>query len=118
MKWRLIGALCAALFSIGASAADAQNNNIRLGQIGISFYAVTGGVIQEVLERLGHTVEVSQGSHSQIFPRLGAGEIDLLVRIGLQIVKKYAAANSGMKPEQIMQASAKQVLELAKYKPK
>ena len=38
--------------------------------------------------------------------------------IGLQIVKKYAAANSGMKPEQIMQASAKQVLELAKYKPK
>ena len=59
MKWGLIGALCASLLSSGAPAADAQNSNVRLGQIGISFYAVTGGVIQEVLERLGHTVEVS-----------------------------------------------------------
>ena len=79
MKWSLIGALCVSLLSSGAPAADAQSNNVRLGQIGISFYAVTGGVIQEVLERLGHTVEVSECSHSQIFPRLGAGEIDLLV---------------------------------------
>jgi len=38
--------------------------------------------------------------------------------IGWQIVKKYADANSGMKPEQVMQASAKQILEQAKYKPK
>lgn len=38
--------------------------------------------------------------------------------IGWQIVKKYAESNAGMKPEQIMQASAKQVLEEAKYKPK
>ena len=38
--------------------------------------------------------------------------------IGCQIVKKYADANPGMKPEQIMQASAKQILEQAKYKPK
>lgn len=38
--------------------------------------------------------------------------------IGWQIVKKYAEANSGMKPEQIMQASPKQILEQAKYKPK
>lgn len=38
--------------------------------------------------------------------------------IGWQIVKKYADKNSGMKPETIMQASAKQILEEAKYKPK
>lgn len=38
--------------------------------------------------------------------------------IGWQIVKKYAAKNSGMKPEAIMTATAKQILEEAKYKPK
>ncbi len=38
--------------------------------------------------------------------------------IGWQIVKKYADKNSGMKPEAIMKASAKQILEEAKYKPK
>jgi hypothetical protein len=38
--------------------------------------------------------------------------------IGRQIVKKYAAAHSGMKPEQVMLASPKQILEQAKYKPK
>jgi hypothetical protein len=38
--------------------------------------------------------------------------------IGLQIVKKYAEKQAGMKPEDIMKASAKQILEGAKYKPK
>lgn len=38
--------------------------------------------------------------------------------IGWQIVKKYAENNPDLKPEQIMQASPKQVLEEAKYKPK
>lgn len=57
----------------------AQPGTVRMGQISLSFYAVTGAVVQSVLERLGHTVEVSTGSHGQIFPRLGAGEIDLLV---------------------------------------
>jgi hypothetical protein len=38
--------------------------------------------------------------------------------IGWQIVKKYADNNSGTKPEEIMLASAKQILEEAKYKPK
>ncbi|MGZ8518039.1 MAG: gliding motility lipoprotein GldB [Chitinophagaceae bacterium] len=38
--------------------------------------------------------------------------------IGWQIVKKYADKHSGMKPEAIMKASAKQILEEAKYKPK
>ena len=60
-------------------AQAAQPGTVRMGQIGLSFYAVTGGVVQEVLERLGHTVEVTTGSHGQIFPRLGAGEVDLLV---------------------------------------
>jgi glycine betaine/proline transport system substrate-binding protein len=62
-----------------AGSAAHEQSAIRLGQISLSFYAVTGGVVQEVLERLGHTIEVSQGSHAEIFPKLGAGEVDLLV---------------------------------------
>lgn len=38
--------------------------------------------------------------------------------IGWQIVKKYAAKNSGMKLEDVMQKPPKDILEEAKYKPK
>lgn len=38
--------------------------------------------------------------------------------IGWQIVKKLAEKNSGMKPEEVMLATPKQILEGAKYKPK
>lgn len=73
----LVFALIAPL-ALAASAVRAEAP-VRLGQIGLSFYAVTAGVVQEVLERLGHRIEITQGSHAQIFPRLGAGEVDLLV---------------------------------------
>ncbi|MCC7548979.1 MAG: hypothetical protein IT532_14555 [Burkholderiales bacterium] len=63
---------------VGQSEAG-QSEAVRLGRIGLSFYAVTAAVVHEVLERLGHPVEVSTGSHAQIFPKLGAGEVDLLV---------------------------------------
>ena len=73
-----LGSLALALVWVaGARAQD--DAPVRLGQIGLSFYAVTAGVVEEVLERLGHRVEITQGSHAQIFPRLGAGEVDLLV---------------------------------------
>ncbi|HEY6506132.1 MAG TPA: hypothetical protein VIZ28_19285 [Chitinophagaceae bacterium] len=38
--------------------------------------------------------------------------------IGWQIVKKFAANNSGMKPEEIMQTIPDKILEGARYKPK
>jgi hypothetical protein len=38
--------------------------------------------------------------------------------VGLQIVKKFAEKNPGMKPREIMEADAKRILEEAKYKPK
>lgn len=62
-----------------AASARAGGGPVVLGQINISFYAVTAAVVQEVLERLGHRVEVRTGSHGQIFPMLGRGEVDLLV---------------------------------------
>jgi hypothetical protein len=38
--------------------------------------------------------------------------------IGRQIVKKYVETNSGMKPEEVMMAAPKEILEKSKYKPK
>ena len=78
---RAVGSVCFVLHMVAGSAAHADEPpaKVVMGQISLSFYAVTGGVVQEVLERLGHTVEIVQGSHGQIFPRLGAGEVDLLV---------------------------------------
>jgi glycine betaine/proline transport system substrate-binding protein len=80
-RWMaILLSVCALCWSMQVSAQ--QRNDaapVRLGQISLSFYAVTGGVVQEVLERLGHTVEITQGTHAQIFPRLGSGEVDLLV---------------------------------------
>jgi glycine betaine/proline transport system substrate-binding protein len=68
------------LLAVPASCAWSQDaGRVRLGQISLSFYSVTGAVVQAVLERLGHTVEITEGSHGQIFPKLGAGEVDLLV---------------------------------------
>jgi len=73
------GVLLVAALAGWSPARAADPETVRMGRIGLSFYAVTAGVVQEVLERLGHTVEVTQGSHAQIFPKLGAGEVDLLV---------------------------------------
>jgi hypothetical protein len=55
-----------------------EDRSIILGQVSLSFYAVTGAVVHEVLERLGHSVEVWQGPHEQMFPLLGQGAIDLM----------------------------------------
>ncbi len=77
MRKNVINCVAAALLLLPAGAFGASK--VILGQIDISFYAVTGQVVQTVLERLGHEVELKTGSHSQIFPQLGAGQVDLLV---------------------------------------
>jgi len=64
---------------MNAGMGRADHNTIVMGQINISFYAVTAAVVQEVLERLGHRVEVRTGSHGEMFPLLGKGDIDILV---------------------------------------
>jgi glycine betaine/proline transport system substrate-binding protein len=59
-RMMLVGALLAAPF--GADhGAEAAEPTVVLGQVNLSFYAVTGAVIQQVLERLGHAVEVKEG---------------------------------------------------------
>ena len=70
--------LAGAAMATGAAWGQSAGKPVVLGQVSLSFYAVTGAVIQEVLERLGHTVVVRQGPHEEMFPLLGKGEIDLM----------------------------------------
>jgi glycine betaine/proline transport system substrate-binding protein len=70
---------------VGATAWG-QSPSMRpvvLGQVSLSFYAVTGAVVQEVLERLGHRVEVRQGPHQEIFPLLADRQVDLMAAVWL-----------------------------------
>ena len=79
--------------SLSASAAtlpvSAAETPLVLGQIDVSFYAATGAVVQEVLERLGHPVTVRAGTHNEIFPLLAAGKVDLLVAVWLPHAHKH-----------------------------
>jgi glycine betaine/proline transport system substrate-binding protein len=70
--------LSGAAFAAAPGRAQTAQVPVVLGQVGLSFYAVTGAVVQEVLERLGHRVEVREGAHEVIFPVVGRGEVDLL----------------------------------------
>jgi glycine betaine/proline transport system substrate-binding protein len=65
---------------VGGSAwgQTKRDRPIVLGQVSLSFYAVTGAVVHQVLERLGHSVEVRQGPHEEMFPLLGQGAVDLM----------------------------------------
>lgn len=79
-EMRLVSALSAALLAsilMTANATAAAPQKIVMGQVGLSFYAVTGGVIKRVLEALGHPVEIVEGPHEKIYPELGAGKVDI-----------------------------------------
>ena len=82
---------CFVFLATGHPAAQAAE--IRLGQVGLSFYAVTGGVVQTLLEKEGHEVRVTTGSHAEIFPLIGSGKVDLLAATWLPNghAKLYAA---------------------------
>jgi glycine betaine/proline transport system substrate-binding protein len=75
---KLKSLLVAAALWTAATPVMAQGERVVLGRISLSFYAVTGEVVQAVLERLGHKVEVKEGTHDVIFPLLAKGEVDLL----------------------------------------
>jgi len=72
--------------ALAVAAARAQGSAERqsavapvvLGEVSLSFYAAVGGIVQEVLERLGHPVDVLQGPHEEMFPLLAGDRIDLL----------------------------------------
>lgn len=50
LKWLMLAVMLVPA-SVGAARAD--GSKVVMGQINISFYAVTAGVVQQVLERRG-----------------------------------------------------------------
>jgi glycine betaine/proline transport system substrate-binding protein len=50
---------------------------VVLGQIDESFHQVAGGVVHETLLRLGHSVEVREGRHPDMYPLLASGDVHL-----------------------------------------
>ena len=50
---------------------------IVLGRLYESVHQVAASVVEEVLHRLGHDVEVVDGLHEELYARLGRGELDL-----------------------------------------
>ncbi|GLK79105.1 hypothetical protein GCM10008174_08460 [Methylopila turkensis] len=74
----MIGGASALIAGKALAQGFAAGAPVVLGQVQLSFYAVTGAVVHEVLERLGHTVEVRQAPHEQMFPWLAEGQIDLM----------------------------------------
>lgn len=62
-----------------ANAQAAAPPPVRVGRIGLSFYAVTAAVVEAVLVELGHAVDRREGTHPAIYPMLGASEVDMLV---------------------------------------
>lgn len=78
-----------------------ERRQIVLGQVSLSFYAVTGAVVQEVLERLGHTVLVREGPHEAMFPLLVSGEIDLMAAAWLPEGHAAYWARYGANAEQV-----------------
>ncbi|WP_431813491.1 glycine betaine ABC transporter substrate-binding protein [Kocuria sp. cx-455] len=47
------------------------------GRINESFHQVAAAVVEDVLLRLGHTVNVVEGPHPEMYPQLAAGDMDL-----------------------------------------
>ena len=73
----IISVLVGTMPAAAQTAAAERKQKITLGQVNLSFYAVVGGVVQELLEREGYAVEVVQGPHAEMFPRLGEGQVDI-----------------------------------------
>jgi glycine betaine/proline transport system substrate-binding protein len=67
-----------------ASVAFAKSSPpIRMGVVNLSFYRVVGGVLQNLLESLGYAIEITEGSHTEIYSVLGQGKLDMLVAVWL-----------------------------------
>lgn len=58
-------------------AEQQPSDTLVYGRIDESFHQVAAAVVEEVLRRLGHTVDVVEGPHPEMYPQLATGEMDL-----------------------------------------
>ncbi|CCW18331.1 ABC proline/glycine betaine family protein transporter, periplasmic ligand binding protein [Sphingobium indicum BiD32] len=61
-----------------------MNAPIRIGHIDLSFHDASARELERVLEAHGERIEHSAAPHEEMFRRLGAGEVDMLVSAWLR----------------------------------
>jgi glycine betaine/proline transport system substrate-binding protein len=71
------------LLAMCTSVGAAERPTLRLGVIDESFYEVVGNVVAQTLERQGYKVNLSRGSHTDVYGAIGRGDIDLCVAFWL-----------------------------------
>jgi glycine betaine/proline transport system substrate-binding protein len=71
------------LLAVCTSVGAAEQPTVRLGVIDESFYEVVGNVVAQTLERQGYKVNLSRGSHTDVYGAIGRGDIDLCVAFWL-----------------------------------
>ena len=71
--------ICALFVSLSLAGSPAHARYVALGHVDLSFYEVTAALVQLVLERMNYNVALSKGAHSQMYPKLAEGEVDLFV---------------------------------------
>jgi len=76
---RILAATAAALIIFAGLSAPTRADSINLGHVNVSFYEATANVIGLMLERAGLNVGYRSGSHSNIYPLIANGELDLFV---------------------------------------
>lgn len=65
------------------TAAPARSDVVTIGHPSLTFYEVTANLVQFMFERMGWSVSLKSGSHSQIFPMLSEGSVDVFVAVWL-----------------------------------
>lgn len=65
--------------ALGGVSLPARADVVRVGHVGLSFYEVTAHVVRWFLEKQGWNVAMDSGSHSNMFPKVAKGDVDLFV---------------------------------------
>jgi len=77
------GIILMALLVMRTSLGATEQPILRLGVIDESFYEAVGNVVAQTLERQGYKVNLSRGSHTDIYGAIGRGDLDLCVAFWL-----------------------------------
>lgn len=75
---RCTAALAGAVLCLQLTAPS-RADSVNIGHVNLSFYEATASVIQLLLERSGWNVSLKAGSHSNIYPLVAKGDLDLYV---------------------------------------
>jgi glycine betaine/proline transport system substrate-binding protein len=113
------------------TATPARSDVVTIGHPSLTFYEATANLVQFMFEGMGLSVSLKSGSHSQIFPMLSEGSVDVFVAVWLpdahavywnehkenlvQITPLYEDAKLYWAvPEYVPESEVKSVADLAK----